>query len=49
MTRNQHRDAGYRRKLLTVALLAVFGPAQAADDDVGALTNPDAAAISAGV
>jgi len=50
MTKNEHRNGiGSGRKVLFLALLAAFGPAQAADDDVAALSNPDTAWASAGV
>ena len=50
MTTNRHRNGiGSRRKILVLALLAAFGPAHAADDDVAALMNPDTAVVSAGV
>ena len=50
MTKNKHRnDVGSRQKILVLALLAVFGPAHAADESVAALINPDTAVVSAGV
>ena len=49
MTTNRHRnDIGSRQKILVLALVAVFGPAHAADDTVAALINPDTAVVSAG-
>ena len=50
MTTNRHRnDIGSRQKILVLALLAVFGPAHAEDDNVAALINPDTAVASAGL
>ena len=41
MTKKEHRNGiGSSRKILVVALLAAFGPAHAADENVAALTNP---------
>ncbi len=46
----EHRNGiGSSRKILVLALLAAFGQAQAADDNVAALTNPDTAVVSGGV
>ena len=39
---------GFQQKLLVLALLAAFGPAHAADDEVAKLIKPDTASISAG-
>jgi MtrB/PioB family decaheme-associated outer membrane protein len=39
---------GFQQKLLVLALLAAFGPAQAADDDLAKLIKPDTAVVSAG-
>jgi MtrB/PioB family decaheme-associated outer membrane protein len=50
MTNNEHRKGiGSSRKILFLALLAAFGPAQAADEDVAAAINPNTAWASAGV
>src|SRR5512139_1168886 len=50
MTNNEHRNGiGSSRKVLFLALLAAFGPAQAADEDVAAAINPNTAWASAGV
>jgi MtrB/PioB family decaheme-associated outer membrane protein len=50
MTKKEHRNGvGSSRKILVVALLAAFGPAQAADEDAAALMNPDTAVVSVGV
>jgi MtrB/PioB family decaheme-associated outer membrane protein len=50
MTKNRHRNGiGSRRKILVLALLAAFGPAHAADEDVAELVNPNTAQVSAGV
>lgn len=49
MTKKQQRNGiGSNRKILVLAVLAAFGPAQAADDDVAALTNPDIGVVSIG-
>lgn len=46
----QHNDVGSRRKVLVLALLAVFGPAaHAQDESVASLINPDIAVVAAGV
>jgi MtrB/PioB family decaheme-associated outer membrane protein len=39
---------GFQQKLLVLALLAAFGPAHAADDDLAKLIKPDTAQVSAG-
>ncbi len=50
MTKKEHRNGiGSSRKILFLAVLAAFGPAQAQDADVAALTNPDTAVVSGGV
>jgi len=50
MTKKEHRSGiGSSRKILFLALLAAFGPAQAQDASVAAQINPDTAAASAGV
>src|SRR5512144_966236 len=50
MTKNTHRNGiGSSRKILFLALLAAFGPAQAAVEDVAALSNPNTAWASVGV
>jgi len=50
MTKNMHRNGiGSNRKILVLALLAAFGTAHAADDEVAALTNPDTGVASVGI
>ena len=50
MTKNVHRNGIVsNRKILVLALLAAFGPAQAADEDVAALINPDTSVVSVGL
>jgi MtrB/PioB family decaheme-associated outer membrane protein len=50
MTKNVHRNGiGSSRKILVLALLAAFGPAQAADESVAVLANPDTAVVAVGV
>lgn len=39
---------GFQQKLLVLALLAAFGPANAADDDLAKLIKPDTAVVSVG-
>ena len=46
-TRNQH--FGFKQKLLVIAVLAAFGPAQAQDDEVAKLIKPDRTIVSTGV
>lgn len=45
-TREQH--FGFQQKLLVLALLAAFGPAHAADDDLAKLIKPDTTVVSVG-
>lgn len=45
-TREQH--TGFQQKLLVLALLAAFGPAQAQDAELAKLTKPDTVVLSAG-
>jgi MtrB/PioB family decaheme-associated outer membrane protein len=50
MTKNAHRNGiGGSRKLVFVAVLAAVGSAQAEDQSVATLSNPDVAMFSAGV
>lgn len=50
MTKKRHGNGiGSSRKILVLALLAVFGPAHAEDENVAALINPNTAVASIGV
>lgn len=50
MTKNErHNGIGSSRKILFLALLAAFGPAQAEDEKVAALVNPNTTVVSGGV